>query len=178
MTATSASGTINITDDEGLLFGDSVQLKIVKTSTNKVVVGPVPYTGLNFDFSVEPLESNTEYRLIVSAIYIVNEKEYTKDFISKVFVSDNIGLSLEKAYATETVLAFKVTKESYSSVDVAGLQLYDAKGEQHSVPNVSVARDSEVVEFDNLTPNTTYQVQFCEIKGGDEDAFAFLWAEG
>ena len=82
-------------------------------------------------------------------------------------MSDNIGLSLEKAYATETVLAFKVTKESYSSVDVAGLQLYDAKGEQHSVPNVRFARDSEVVEFDNLTPNTTYQVQFCEIKGGD-----------
>mgnify|MGYP000926516778 FL=1 len=167
VTATSVSGSVSIVDEENLLIGDSVKLKILKTGTNKVVAGPDPYTGLNFNFIVDSLESNTEYRLVISADYTVNDKEYTKDFISKVFVADNIGLSVEKVYATETELAFKVIRQPHSSIDVANLQLYDENGDSHSVANLSFASNSETAVFRNLTADTTYQLQLTEVKGGE-----------
>lgn len=167
VTATSASGSIFIEDEENLLLGDSVSLKLVETGTNKVVFGPEPYSGLNFNFLIDTLNSGTEYRLVISAGYTVNNKEYTKDFINKVFVADNIGLTVEKAYATETELAFKVMKQSSSSVDVASLQLYNEDGTPHGVENINFADNSQTVLFRNLTANTKYQIQLTNVKSSD-----------
>ena len=104
---------------------------------------------------------------MISADYTVNNKEYTRDFINKVFVADNIGLTVEKAYATETELAFKVTKQSSSSVNIASLQLYNEDGTPLSVENVNLADGSHTVLFRNLTANTTYQIQFTDVKSSD-----------
>lgn len=167
VTATSASGSVFIVDEQNLLSSDSVKLKILKASTDKVVVGPDSYSGLNFNFVADMLEPNTEYRLVISADYTVDDKQYTKNFINKVFVADNIGLYVEKAYATETELALKVNKESYSSVNIAGLQLYDDNGTSLGIENVNFLSNSETVIFRNLTANTNYWVQLIDVKSSE-----------
>jgi hypothetical protein len=167
VTASSASGVVFIKDDDNLLVGDSVNLKLVETGTNKVVYGPEPYSGLIFNFHLDGLNSGTEYRLVISADYAVNNREYTRDFINKVFVADTLGLSVEKEYAAETELAFVVMKQASSTVSIASLQLYNEDGTSHSVENVNFAGDRQTVLFRNLTPNTRYLVQLTDVKSSD-----------
>lgn len=164
VTARSVSGSVFIEDEQNLLNTDSIKLKVVKAGTDKVVFGPNSYSGLNFNFVADLLEPGTEYRLLISADYTVNDKQYTRNFINKVFVADNIGLSVEKTYAGETELAFKIIKESYSSVSMASLELYDDHGSSIGVESVSFVGNSETVTFRNLTANTNYWIQLTDIK--------------
>lgn len=153
----SMNAKITIQDDDSTLVGDPI-IKILKNSTGKTVYENEESAGtFSLDVNVASLSPDTEYTLIVQDTYRVDEAEYTKNFVYKVFRTKSAGISFEKDYFTNNILAFNIEIEKNSKVKSAEMILMNEKGEVEQTKKI----DSELVnnvEFVGLNSNTTYTV--------------------
>ena len=72
---------------------------------------------------------DTSYTITANATYVVNEKNYTKDFLYKTFVTSTIGAELTKDSYTNNSLAFNVNF-SDKLIDSADVVLLDGNGNE------------------------------------------------
>ena len=102
---------LNATDE------DLFKLQVVNLSSGKTV-DMVAQVLEDVEIQVNLLTPNTKYLFMV-----INEKDNNKYF-QKVFETTSFGIKLEKAYATDSALAFRVTIEEGTEITNAKLSLY------------------------------------------------------
>ena len=150
---------IEIDDQEGLLSGD-INVKIIETDTNRIVYQNKEASGRSsLEIEVETLTPDTNYILVVNSDYVKNDVTYNRDFVQKTFVTESIGVSLEKNYATTSLLSVLINRSDYSDVKDVTVTLKD--GDQVIKEQVvSFAEgDSQEIYYDDLAYNKAYQVE-------------------
>lgn len=150
---------ITVSDKEAVLEGD-MSVKIVETGTNKIVYETTVEAGTNsFDVESEALQPETNYILIVNSNYSKNEVQFNKDFIQKTFMTEPIGISLEKNYISDDSLEVSINKTDYCNILSLKATLKDKNGGIISTNDV-VLNDSETaLTFNKLTHNSKYTVE-------------------
>ena len=153
---------ITIEDEDATLTGDPI-IKIVKNDTGKTVYEREESSGVyTIDLNVSSLTPDTEYTLILQANYKVEEVEYTKNFIYKIFRTKSAGIDFYKDYFTNNTLAFNVKIEEDSKIKEAEIVLVNKEGkiEQTKKINTGII---ENIEFNGLASNTEYDIEIINI---------------
>jgi len=158
VTSNKFEADIYIEDPDSLLIGD-INIKIINLANNRIVYQDQKMDGnTNFSISVENLDADTNYIFVVSSNYTYNNQTYTKDFIQRTFVTESIGVKLEKNYFTTNVLSFNIVKQSFSRVSKVDVSLMDSNNQIIASEQVELLLESSEVTFDNLTTNKEYKV--------------------
>lgn len=155
--------SIQIIDEEGKL-SSSIITKIIENSSGKTIYMKEDDTGsYNLNVVLENLNPETNYTLITTATYMQEDVEYTKEFISKAFRTESIGVNYKKDYFTKNELSFTVKSEAFSKVEKAEMVLLTNYGDLLKTVEIdgTLAKSPEGVNvlFDGLTPNTKYVVK-------------------
>ena len=164
LTSLKVDSKIEIIDEDALLTSDTV-VQIVENSTSKVVyeeIAPMGDTAVMISYA--DLKPDTEYTILASADYKLNDIDYNKIFVSKIFRTEDLGVSFEKNYATQDSLVIEVNKENYSKVSMFVLEIFDTEGKRIDYETISFdySNRHEVV-FSGLTSDTTYRVKMSEV---------------
>ena len=96
---------------------DVLKLQVVNLSSGRTV-DVVAQVITDVEIQVNLLTPNTKYLFMV-----INEKDNAKYF-QKVFETTGFGIKLEKSYATDSSLVYKVTVEEGTDITNAKLSLY------------------------------------------------------
>lgn len=135
--ATSCSATITVEDVDGMLISNSEELAssiflydmeagmIAQYAPDEYTFYTLDADGYYFEFT--NLSPDHNYRLVVSAPLNTNTDEsedYLRDFVSKTFWTDSIGVFMEVGDVTETTAEIDVTKQSYASEDLTSAQVF------------------------------------------------------
>lgn len=96
---------------------DVLKLQVVNLNSGRTV-DMVAQVLADAEIQVNLLTPNTKYLFMV-----INEKDNAKYF-QKVFETTGFGIKLEKSYATDNALAYKVTVEEGTDITNAKLSLY------------------------------------------------------
>ena len=166
----SVKATITVTDDESRL--DSLkpfEIQIIENLSGiQVYRDYVDSSNRVFDVECNLLLPNKDYRLVIIADYYVDNAAYSRIFVNKLFVTDGIGLTIEKYSATESSLAVKVKKKSDSNIVAADLQLIDSTGTPISTQLINIAKaetiEGDIIEFAGLEANKPYKVKLVNIQ--------------
>lgn len=166
VTAVGLYGNIQITDEnDSLSKNEDVNIKIINNSTGKTVYTDNQSYGIfNIPVNVETLLPDTSYTLVVSASYVVNEKNYNKNFIYKTFATTSSGISIDKESYTNNSLTFNV-RFTDELVESARISLLDSNGNEiiNRYQTVKNSGEEEKVTFDGLTANTDYIVRLSSV---------------
>lgn len=160
--------TITIEDEDNTLISDT-NIYILKNSTGKTVYQYTESMGVyNIDLSISTLEPDQEYTLVAEATYRIDDMEYTRNFIYKIFRTTPIGMSLEKDVFTPTSLGVAVSIDRDTKVRSAEIVLQDTSGNRLQTQTIlngstSTSDKKEIVEFAGLTPNTQYIVSITNV---------------
>lgn len=164
LTALKIDAKIEITDEDALLTSDTT-VQIVENATSKVVydeIAPMGDTAVMISYA--DLKPDTEYTILASADYRLNDVDYNKIFVSKIFRTEELGVSFEKNYATQDSLVIEVNKEQYSKVSMFILEILDQEGNKIDYKTVSFETSNrQEVIFSGLTSDTTYRVRMNEV---------------
>lgn len=164
LTSLKVDAKIDIVDEDALING-ATTVKILENATAKAVYetsGEMGDTSIYVSYA--DLKPDTEYLLTANASYKIDDIEYNKTFISKIFRTDALGVSFNKSYATETSLVLEVVKENYSKVNSLALEIYDESGSQVNYVTVTFSNNlRQEIIFNNLEPDTNYLVSMSEI---------------
>lgn len=165
VTSNKIDATISITDDDNLLTSGT-SLKIIENSTGKVVyMLPENENGqFDIDLLVENLNPETNYTLIATATYTKDNVEYTKDFISKSFRTESLGIEISKNYYTTSELSYLVKIDDYSQIKAATVTLYDSNGvaTANYIIDSELAKEGLIVTFTGLNNNSSYKVKLSD----------------
>jgi hypothetical protein len=164
LSALKIEAKIEIVDQDGLITTDS-EVKIIENQTNKAVFEETAIMGdTQVLISYADLKPDTEYTITAKSTYKMEDEEYERIFVSKIFRTEDIGVTFEKTFATERSLTFELTKEKYSKVSSLKMELLDAAGNQVNYAIVSFSSGyTQYVEFSGLTSDTAYTVKMSEI---------------
>ena len=164
VTALAVDASIEITDDDALITSPT-ELSIVENATGNVVFESSLEAGdLSGSISYPDLKPDTEYTLFAKASYKIEDTEYDKNFISKIFRTEALGVSFEKAYATNDSIVVDLTHESYSKVTSATIGIFNTNGELIDYESVAFdGDDKKRIMFRDLDSNTTYMVKLYDI---------------
>ena len=177
VTANRIRAEVQIVDTDSVLQGD-INIKIIESSTNKVVYETTDDTGSSI-ISIENdvLIPETNYILAINSDYRKNDVIYNKDFIQKTFVTDAVGVSLEKYFVSTRELEVVLKKSSYSDVASVNVNLEDNAGNTLKTVNVVLDREENIVSFDELKNDTNYKVRVYDFVYNDSiisDNFTIL----
>ncbi len=167
---TGVKAKIAVKDEENRLDpSQSFTLQIIENNTGKIaVLAVLDSSQREFDYEYNGLLPNMEYRLQIEASYVVDNTLFKRFFVNKLFITDTLGITISKAYATEKSLAINVKAMEYSKVAGADLQLTDMAGNPIRTNEISLIQAAEAegceVVFENLLPNTEYRVKVVNIE--------------
>lgn len=197
VTATSLKGSVLVKDELGRL--EEVQnpmmtFSIYEAATGKLVENCINPDDANGQFipigkedpykfelpnGVE-LKPDTEYRFVVHGKYALNDSEFERELISRIFYTDSLGIFLEKKDVTTNTLRMTIERKNYSQAQGATVYLltedqvksFDPNGSQ-SYPYYPVTFDDKEiyeVKFDDkvLQPNTSYVARVVLTLDGDK----------
>ena len=155
-TATGLKATVEIQDDEARLTSGTTTT-IISNKTGKVVYS-LPETGATeIKIDTSTLEPNTEYTLTMEASYAIDNVNYKKNFIYKVFRTSALGVILEKDLFTDESLAFYIKFEKDSPVTKLDVELLENGQVRQEIANYGGS--TERIEFAELTPDTQYTIR-------------------
>ena len=161
VTANRIRAEVQITDEAAVLEGP-VRIKIIESSTNKVVHERNDESGSNIiEIEEETLTPETNYVLVLNSDYKKNEVLYNKDFIQKTFVTDAVGVSLEKYFVSSSALQVNVKKSSYSEVASVKVALEDNSERVLKTIELSLDEENNIVDFEDyrFQHDTKYKVR-------------------
>ena len=125
VTALKIDANIEITDEDGLLI-DPVVFSIVENATaTKVYEEELRDGNLNAFISYPNLKPDTEYTLYAKASYKIDDVTFDKSFISKIFRTESLGVSIRKSYVTKNSVIVDLYKENYSKVSSVTVGIYN-----------------------------------------------------
>lgn len=154
--------TVSIDADLQINNANAIKGKLVAYFTNvsngtKVTID-VPSTNGTFNIKQNALFPNTEYNL--SVVEIGGDKE--KQYLQKTFKTNDLGISLEKEYATDSTLAYRMVFEDNSEVTAVSVSIYSNDGKplnaEDSEKIISNNDSDAYFEFKNLQSNSNYSV--------------------
>ena len=160
------SGNIQIEDPDDILSkDDDLTIKITNNNNGKIAYQTSEsYGTFNIPVLIETLIPNTQYTMEVAGSYVLNENNYSKNFLYKTFVTSPLGLKINKDYYTDEYLGFNVEFEDYL-IDSVTVALLDAEG--NAIPNRTVLvknnGSEENLFFDGLNSNTDYKIKVTKI---------------
>ena len=161
ITSNKMEASILIKDPNGTVSGP-IYSTITESATSKVVDTFETKSGIfNIDLFADNLEPSTSYNLVTTLTYIKNEITYKINVIQKVFITDSIGIALEKDYYTTDMLAFNVIFDKTSLVKSANLSLFSTTGQlikKIIVDSQNASGGIVNVSFNELNSNTKYSV--------------------
>ena len=159
-------------DDDDARLKDDVKVQILENDTGKTVYSEVAtledvMSNPTIDVFTETLTPSTEYILTIESTYEAKDSiRYTKNFVYKVFETEEPGINFEKDYYTVDSLSFKVNIEPDSKVESASLVLRDKNG--NVIGTEGISKSTKTVLFSNintmgLTSNTEYVVSLEQV---------------
>lgn len=111
-----------------------------------------------FNITKESLSPSTEYVLTIVETGSGMEKQY----FQKTFKTEDLGISLERVYATDSSLAYRIVFDENTDVTRVHISIYDNNGMNDSITNsefmVSSSDLDNSVVFEGLKSNTSYSV--------------------
>ena len=166
----SVQAKINLLDEESRMdVTKQVFIALIDNGTGKEVYTTYEDASLTeYDVTCNTLTPNTEYTLQISASYIVNNVSYEKEFLSKTFNTDALGIAVKQVAATSSSFTFVVNKKDYSDVSIGDLQLLDADGNVVVTKSIAIteasSKEGDTVEFDGLHSNQTYILRLANLQ--------------
>ncbi|MEG0547278.1 MAG: hypothetical protein RR518_00660 [Coprobacillus sp.] len=132
--AISLKGSLKITDENVMLTSESAKILVYEAGSGTMVSclnenGESDFNvqgesiSFHTDSTVNPLKPDTEYRLVLTATYEMNEQQFQREFVSRVFYTDSLGLFMEKDSITTSSVKVKLTKNTYSKTQRADIYL-------------------------------------------------------
>ena len=166
VTALKIDANIEITDEDGLLI-DPVVFSIVENATaTKVYEEELRDGNLNAFISYPNLKPDTEYTLYAKASYKIDDVTFDKSFISKIFRTESLGVSIRKSYVTKNSVIVDLYKENYSKVSSVTVGIYNESSDLIDYKKIDLLDQTKTkyqVEFDELEHNKTYIVKMYDI---------------
>ena len=179
VTSTGCSGTVKVTNADMLYraVDHSQDCIYVIDMDRNVEVGRLHCTftedSAGISFEINNLEPDHNYRLVVTANMNTGLKDaadYMRDFISKTFWTDSVGVYLEAGDVAVDAVSVTVREQEYaSSPDSVMLYLYSSRDGADNVStdnmvnsqlvgssNVTMSSGSGSVRFPGLQSNTCY----------------------
>lgn len=117
----------------------------------------IALTNGTFKLDYDSLTPDTEYALSIVEVGIENEKQY----FQKTFRTKDLGITLEKVYASEDSLSYKVKFSDNTDVSKVSVTIYDENGKEGSTSNsYTISKDDldNTIIFSGLKSNTNYSV--------------------
>ena len=153
---------ITVIDDDMVLTSPTT-IKVIENSTYKTIYEDISMDS-NIMISIANLSPDKEYTLLADATYKIDDVEYDRTFISKIFRTKSIGASLDSNYSKVDGVVVNVTKENYSDVASAKVILHDKDGTvmEERLVVMNTAAEYPII-FDNLESNTTYVITLEEM---------------
>ncbi|MFI3307239.1 MAG: hypothetical protein R3Y21_01600 [Mycoplasmatota bacterium] len=152
--------TIYIEDELQMLVSNTTT-KLINNQTGATVHSQTDSNGVyNISIYLENLIPNTEYTLISTASYEIEGITYTKDFLSKIIRTEEVGVTIEKNYLTNNEISVVIGFGDSTKVQSLDVLLYDKNSillETKTIFNVS-AEDIELT-FSDLVADTNYTIQ-------------------
>lgn len=134
VSATAMSGTLQIEDENVMLSSESAAIVLYEAGSGEAIPC-VNERGESDNFSVQgsevffrndpdsPLRPDQEYRLVLRAKYEMSERSYEREFVSRVFYTDSLGILIrEESVATDSITV-GIEKKEYSKADHVELYL-------------------------------------------------------
>lgn len=166
---------VEIEDDEARLTTGTTT-SIINNSTGKIAYS-LPETGASeIKIDTAALEPNQEYTLIMEASYAVDNINYKKNFVYKVFRTPALGITLEKDLFTDETLSFYLNFEKDSPVTKLDVELLENGQKKQGILNTNGS--TERIEFAELTPDTQYTIQIKNIfvdNISNEDTYSYTY---
>lgn len=155
---------IEIIDADNLISTDTI-VQIVENKTAKVIFEESGTRGdAEVNISCADLQPDTEYTIYARASYVIDGVEIERVFLSKIFRSEDLGVSFEPSLLTDNSITVEVTKEGYSKVNSVVMELYKDNGDKIDDRTLRFENGSvETVEFVGLTSNSEYVVKMTQI---------------
>lgn len=152
VTATTIDLSLQL-NNVSLASGDIVYY-LRNVSTGDIVDGDkIDMVNGTFKIRKESLTPSTEYVLTIGELDVENGKQY----FQKIFKTEDLGISLEKVYATSDSLSYTINFEENTDVTLARVSLYH---NENIVDQELISRDdlNNYVVFLGLISNTNYSV--------------------
>ena len=142
----------------------NIVLSIIDITTgNKVYNKVIDKTKNTDDITVESLSPNTNYLMTISN----NSNNVNTQYFSQAFRTEELGLILNKVYATYNSLTYKVDYLENSNISSVTLSLYDSKMKQVGTSLVSTKSNNNELTFSDLDSNTSYTVKVDNVVMGN-----------
>lgn len=137
----------------------SLRANLINVSNGeKVYEQDVPAVNGTFNIRKESLSPDTEYALTIYEVGASTEKRY----FQKTFKTKELGVSLERNYATSDSLAYNINFDENAEVSKVRVSIYDSNGTNENIePSefvVSASDLSKTIEFVGLKSNSSYSV--------------------
>ena len=151
--------------DEDSLIVSAIDISVVDNSSLRVVYeSSIPAGDTSAFISTAGLTPDTEYTIYAKTTYKIDDLEYTRSFVNKIFRTESLGITFDKSYATSNLISVIVKKKNYSEVTSATLSIYDEKGGKLTYKGVDFSNSDEVeIIFDGLDKNTKYNLVLHDI---------------
>ena len=166
VSATTITAKVNITDNDDLLSkDDTINVQIRNDVNGKIVQSDaIEYGDFDFDVYTERLLPGTQYSLIVSAKYIMDETIFSKNFVYKTFATPDIGVDIVKDGFTDDSMSFEVKFDEDTLSESAVIRIYNMNDEEVK-DGITIAKNNanKTVTFNGLESNTTYKIRICDI---------------
>ncbi len=168
---------LKINDPNGMLTSDDLVCTIYKRDDMTQVYQTTISTGMTGGtISTQSLQPGVDYVFIVEGSYESNAHGLFSgvNFLTKIFKTDELGLSIEKVQVTEDSIVVKTVKSDDSLVSTYGIGLYlgDDLTNLTSLATNSYTDGMEfvfktnenVVTGTQITPDTVYKIQLTNIQ--------------
>jgi hypothetical protein len=123
----------------------------------------------NYNFELNPttgiIKPGVEYRLVVTGEYEVDSQTYTKNFVKKLFVGGDIGITVSKDIVSPTAIKLNIEREKYSDVNKITVTVYDELGgiAGQTTETLDPGPSSKSIMFSGLNANKTYSVVLTDL---------------
>ena len=156
--------------------GNNVDFTINGEETNEIPLKNGTFDLLTSDSDKQ--SGNKEFHLNPDTDYLIRivgeDGETVNQYFQKIFRTKSLGLTLEKKYATEDSLKYRISFDGNNSVDsfylnISGNGYNDAR-------KVNVVDDYQEVYFEGLTSNTNYSVYINNVTIKEDNGTAVNYA--
>lgn len=130
--ATSLTAQYSVTDkNEMMSTDDYLKIKVYEAGSGEAI-DCVTTDGISEDFTgygvvgfktKDLLKPDTEYRLVISGQYLMNGEKYEREFLSRVFYTDSLGVSILRESVTTNGINVLLRRKDYSTATSATVYL-------------------------------------------------------
>ena len=111
-----------------------------------------------FKITKESLSPSTEYALSIGEL----DSEDGRQYFQKIFKTSDLGISLEKNFATDSSLGYKINFSENTDVNMARLVIFDSDGKNEGIKDKSFIISKDDLQnsavFEELKSNSSYSV--------------------